>query len=145
MHKGWHLVLSKELECATTKRLGATFVDLHTALMGPGVNLRAALRLIASIEQLLCASLGIIGGCFRNMSAIICTVHHPRRRYKDDAFDLSDGLHLGRQGAAVLLSLLAPVIHKKLGTSPESPLQMPLWRDLDNTDVAKSYKKWQTT
>ena len=65
--------------------------------------------------------------------------------YKDDAFDLSDGLHLGRQGAAVLLSLLAPVIHKKLGTSPESPLQMPLWRDLDNTDVAKSYKKWQTT
>jgi len=84
----------------TTKRLGATFVDLHTALMGPGVNLRAA---------------------------------------------LSDGLHLGRQGAAVLLSLLAPVIHKKLGTSPESPLQMPLWRDLDNSDVAKSYKKWQTT
>jgi len=82
------------------KRLGATFVDLHTALMGPEVNLRAA---------------------------------------------LSDGLHLGRQGAAVLLSLLVPVIHKKLGTSPESPLQMPLWRDLDNTDVAKSYKKWQST
>ena len=27
------------------KRLGATFVDLHTALMGPNVNLRVALRL----------------------------------------------------------------------------------------------------
>ena len=46
------MVLSKFLEFATTKRLGATFVDLHTALMGPGVNLRAALRLIDSIEQL---------------------------------------------------------------------------------------------
>ena len=65
--------------------------------------------------------------------------------YKDDAFALSDGLHLGCQGAAILLSLLVPVIHKKLGTSPESPLLMPLWRDLDNTDVAKSYKKWQST
>jgi len=28
------------------KRLGATFVDLHTALMGPEVNLRAALRFL---------------------------------------------------------------------------------------------------
>ena len=28
------------------KRMGATFVDLHTALMGPNINLRAALRLL---------------------------------------------------------------------------------------------------
>ena len=37
-------LVSKLLE-SITKRLGTTFVDLHTALMGPEVNLRAALRL----------------------------------------------------------------------------------------------------
>jgi len=91
------LSMAKEVG-EVAKRLGATFVDLHTALMCPDVNRRAA---------------------------------------------LSDGLHLGRQGAAILLSLLAPVIHRKLGTNPESPLLMPLWRDLDNNDVAMSYNKWQ--
>ena len=71
------LVLSKLLEFATTtKRLGATFVDLHTALMGPEVNLRAALRLLDSIKQ----QLLINEGCFSNIWAIIYTVQHPRGR-----------------------------------------------------------------
>ena len=57
----------------------------------------------------------------------------------------SDGLHLGRQGSATLVSLLVPEMHNKLSTNPESPLLMPLWRDLDNADVAKSYSHWKST
>ena len=106
--------------------------------MGPNVNLKAALRLLDSIEQLH-ASLEMIRlGTFEN------TVQHPNEKIQDHTFALSDGLHLGRQGAAILLSLLVPAIHKKLGTSPESLPLMPLWKDLDNADVAKSYKKWQS-
>ena len=44
------LSMAKEVG-EVAKRLGATFVDLHTALMCPDVNLRAALRLEASNEQ----------------------------------------------------------------------------------------------
>ena len=35
--------MGKEVE-VVAKRLGVTFVDLHLALSGPGVNLRDALR-----------------------------------------------------------------------------------------------------
>merc|ERR1719394_395924 len=87
--------MGKEVE-VVAKRLGVTFVDLHLALSGSGVN-------------------------------------------------LSDGLHLGRQGSATLASLLVPEMHNKLSTNPESPLLMPLWRDLDNADVAKSYSHWKST
>ena len=41
------LSMAKEVG-EVAKRLGATFVDLHTALMCPDVNRRAALRLEAS-------------------------------------------------------------------------------------------------
>merc|ERR1719356_1450790 len=58
---------------------------------------------------------------------------------------LSGGRHLGRQGSATLVSLLVPEVHNKLSTNPESPLLMPLWRDLENADVAKSYSHWKST
>lgn len=106
-------------------RLGVTFVDLHLALSGSGVNLRDALRsdVFFSLQ----------GG----LGKVILNACHLVR--------LSDGLHLGRQGSATLVSLLVPEMHNKLSTNPESPLLMPLWRDLDNADVAKSYSHWKST
>ena len=55
---------------------------------------------------------------------------------------LSDGLHLGREGHAALLALLVPVVWQKLGVGPADPPQGPEWRELDNSDVAGSYKRW---
>ena len=55
---------------------------------------------------------------------------------------LSDGLHLGREGHAALLALLVPVMWQKLGAGPDDPPQGPEWRELDNSDVAGSYKRW---
>ena len=106
-------------------RLGVTFVDLHLALSGSGVNLRDALR--SDVFFSLQGGLGKV---------ILNACHHVRP---------SDGLHLGRQGSATLVSLLVPEMHNKLSTNPESPLLMPLWRDLDNADVAKSYSHWKST
>ena len=119
--------MGKEVE-VVAKRLGVTFVDLHLALSGSGVNLRDALRCAGffSLQDLK----GIWGRFFLNA----CHLLH-----------LSDGLHLGRQGSATLVSLLVPEMHNKLSTNPESPLLMPLWRDLDNADVAKSYSHWKST
>ena len=54
---------------------------------------------------------------------------------------LSDGLHLGPQGSAALLALLAPVILGKLGAA--APPLMPEWRQLDNADVAAAYTRWK--
>ena len=116
--------MGKEVE-VVAKRLGVTFVDLHLALSGSGVNLRDALR-----SDVFFSLQGGLGKVFLNAPHLL---------------HLSDGLHLGRQGSATLVSLLVPEMHNKLSTNPESPLLMPLWRDLDNADVAKSYSHWKST
>ena len=57
---------------------------------------------------------------------------------------LYDGLHLGRDGAAVLCNLLTPELNKRLGTGDS--LVSPEWREMDNESDAKcveAYSKWK--
>ena len=57
---------------------------------------------------------------------------------------LYDGLHLARDGAAVLCSLLVPELDKRLGAGDS--LVFPEWREMENESDARcveAYNKWK--
>ena len=57
---------------------------------------------------------------------------------------LFDGLHLGRDGHAVLCSLLVPELDRRLG--PGDSLVFPEWREMENESEARcvdAYTKWK--
>lgn len=57
---------------------------------------------------------------------------------------LYDGLHLGRDGAAVLCNLLTPELDRRLGA--RDSLVFPEWREMENESDAKcveAYNKWR--
>ena len=57
---------------------------------------------------------------------------------------LYDGLHLGRDEAAVLLNLLTPELNKRLGAGDS--LVFPEWQEMENESDAKcgeAYSKWK--
>ena len=57
---------------------------------------------------------------------------------------LFDGLHLGRDGHAVLCNLLVPELDRRLG--PGDSLVFPEWREMENESEARcveAYTKWK--
>ena len=57
---------------------------------------------------------------------------------------LYDGLHLGRDGHAVLCNLLVPELDRRLG--PGDSLVFPEWREMENESEARcveAYTKWK--